>query len=260
MTSDTANEPSRPVQYLPTQQAYSLWSSVYDSDGNFLQALDTLCLKKLLPKFLSHLPSPASTIYIDFGCGTGRGTTELIRCLSTSVKPKKTVYGLDNSAAMLDIAKPKLDSEIAGAPNVTLSLSVFDILDPPEVSPIPPASAMISTLVLEHIPIQTFFATASKLLSPGGIFLVTNMHAEMGRVSQAGFVDPQTGHKVRPESFAYEIGDVVKEAEQHGLEVIEDLTDEKTIDEEMVEKLGERSKKWVGGIKVWFSVGFRKGE
>lgn len=258
MTSTFNNSPARPIQYLSTSEAYSLWSSIYDSDGNFLQALDSHCLKTLLPKFLSQLPSSAPPIYVDLGCGTGRSTSELIRYLPSSLKPGTTVYGLDGSPAMLDIARPKLDKEIAKVSSITLSLSVFDILDPPTATEIPLASAMISTLVLEHIPIQRFFATASERLAPGGIFLVTNMHAEMGRVSQAGFVEPETGQKVRPESFAHEIDDVVKQAGRHGMEVIEGLTDEKGVEEEMVDLLGERSMKWVGGPKVWFSIGFRK--
>lgn len=256
--SSLPGDGSQPIQYLPTQEAYAAWSSVYDTDGNFLQALDSYSLKTLLPQFLSYMAFSTTPIYVDLGCGTGRGTLELIRYLSPSAKPGTAVYGLDASAAMLEIARSKLAREIEGLPNMTLSLSVYDILHPAEKPPSPPAEAMISTLVLEHIPLRTFFVNASRLLAPGGIFLVTNMHAEMGRISQAGFIDPQTGHKVRAESYAHKLDDVVGEAKRQGLEVIEGLTEEKSVGEEMVELLGERSQKWVGGIRVWFSVAFKK--
>jgi cyclopropane fatty-acyl-phospholipid synthase-like methyltransferase len=118
------------------------------------------------------------------------------------------------------------------------------------------AVAVISTLVIEHIPIETFFAAASMILKPGGTFLVTNMHSEMGGISQAGFVDPKTGEKIRPHSYAHRLEDVVNVAEKHGFQVIDEPL-ERSVDERTSEQLGPRAKKWIG-VTVWFGVCFRK--
>ena len=82
------------------------------------------------------------------------------------------------------------------------------------------------------------------------------MHAEMGSMSQAGFVDPESGEKVRPVSYAHKIEDVVAEARKFGIKVVGDVK-EVAVAAEMVEKLGRRAKKWVG-IRCWFGVIFRK--
>ena len=138
-----------------------------------------------------------------------------------------------------------------------LKLRVYDMLQDPH----PPqlalnADAVISTLVLEHVPIDVFFETAGRLLKPGGVFLVTNMHSEMGGISQAGFVDPKTGAKIRPRSYAHRVSDVVAEAEKQGFELVGKIL-ERRVDEGMVQVLGNRAKKWVG-VMAWFGVLFRK--
>jgi hypothetical protein len=86
--------------------------------------------------------------------------------------------------------------------------------------------------------------------------LLTNMHSEMGSLSQAGFVDPQTGEKVRPTSYAHTVSDVVDEASKHGFEVV-GVVQERRVDAENVEKLGRRAVKWMGA-NIWFAIVFRK--
>lgn len=89
------------------------------------------------------------------------------------------------------------------------------------------------------------------------MLLVTNMHEEMGGISQAGFVDPMTGEKVRPTSYAHSVGDVVRQGKRWGFEVVGNVL-ERRVDESMVEALGPRARKWVG-VKVWFGICFRAG-
>lgn len=112
------------------------------------------------------------------------------------------------------------------------------------------ADAILSTLVLEHIPLAEFFATVSRLLVPGGNLLLTNMHPDMGRLSQAGFVDPRTGCKIRGESFVHGISETVQEATNWGFEVVGEVK-EVMVEKGMVDELGRRAEKWVG-MKVWF--------
>jgi len=240
---------------METTEAYDLWSEVYDTDGNFLQALDTIEMRTLLPEFLSLLPTPQPWKLVDIGCGTGRNTLQLLRLAGS------TVVGLELSTKMLEIARQRCTTELnAGDPSaepVSVHFEKYDLLNENNAPRIASnADGTISTLVLEHVPIQTFFAAAFKMLKPGGILLVTNMHSEMGSISQAGFVDPKTGEKIRPTSYAHRIEDVVSGAEGQGFEVANKVS-ERSVDEQLSDSLGPRARKWIG-VKVWFGICFRK--
>ncbi len=157
---------------------------------------------------------------------------------------------------MLERASQKLQ-QITPRSKASIKLKLdhrnpFDpTLDPEEI-PIPPQDAIISTLVLEHIPLPVFFSTLSDLLVPGGMALVTNMHADMGRQSQAGFVN-EKGVKVRGESFVYSVEETVREAERQGFEV-SDVREREVREEDLVGGVvGERGRKWVG-CRVWYGL------
>lgn len=117
--------------------------------------------------------------------------------------------------------------------------------------------ALFSTLVIEHIPLRTFFAACSSLLRRGGFLLVTNMHEDMGKMgSQAGFTDKGTGEKVRGVSFFHRVEEVVEEAGRWGFEVTWGPV-EREVSREDLEGLGRRAEKWVG-VRVWWGIVFRK--
>ncbi|KAI1760401.1 S-adenosyl-L-methionine-dependent methyltransferase [Hypoxylon sp. FL1150] len=250
------------IRYLPTNEAYDRWAAVYDTDGNFLQALDTIELKTLFPQFLLSITSPKPWRIVDLGCGTGRNTALLL-----TVPQIAEAIALDSSKGMLEVARSRLRRSDVGADppdSPKLRLEVFDML----TSPSPPTSArqadgVISTLVVEHVPLSVFFSQVSQILKPGGVLLLTNMHAHMGGISQAGFVDTDTGEKIRPTSYAHTVADTVGEARKWGLEVENGGRKdaggimERVVDEDMVEKLGPRSKKWIG-VTVWLGGLFRK--
>jgi SAM-dependent methyltransferase len=249
----TADPPFDSIRYLPTNEAYDRWAEVYDSDGNFMQALDDLELKALFPRFVASLDSPRPWRLVDLGCGTGRNTALLARI------PDANITALDSSKGMLDVATSRFAHL-----SRSLCFEIFDMLaspaSPASVSP-NTADGILSTLVVEHIPLSIFFAHVSQLLRPGGVLLLTNMHSHMGGISQAGFVDKATGEKIRPTSYAHTVEDVMLEACRYGLEIEknEDGTGilERAVDEAMVGKLGLRSRKWVG-VTCWFGGIFRK--
>ncbi|KAH0828510.1 putative methyltransferase AN0656 [Fonsecaea pedrosoi] len=240
------------TRYLSTTQAYDLWSAVYDTDGNFLQALDTIEMKTLMPRMLEILDEdsyPRPWTMVDLGCGTGRNTAALLE-----VERAASVVGLDLSPGMLEVAKERLQKFHASG---KLQLKVYDMVQesmPPECAI--GADAVVSTLVIEHIPADVFFSTVAKILRPGGILVLTNMHSEMGKISQAGFIDPKTGEKIRPTSYSHTLVEVEAAALKSGFEVLGQIK-EKTVDESMVATLGQRSGKWVG-ITVWFGGILRK--
>jgi hypothetical protein len=152
-----------------------------------------------------------------------------------------------------------------------VSLGVVDLLQgasskaqlPPSLQ-VSGAAGVISTLVLEHIPVKDFFEAASAMMMPGAYLLVTNMHANMGAISQAGFTDPQTGVKIRPTSYCHSVPEVLAAAEKAGFQVENLISEEgesgvleKGVDQQLGEALGTRAKKWVG-IRVWFGICFSK--
>ena len=248
---------SATVRYLDTASAYDLWSEVYDTDGNFLQALDTIEMSTLLPSFFEKVRSTKPWKLVDLGCGTGRNTVALLR------SPGASVVGLELSPNMLRLARSRVDQEFDQIDESeranTVRLEIFDMIQQSQ----PPrcamnADAVISTLVLEHIPVNTFFNTASKILRPGGVLLVTNMHSDMGNISQAGFTDTKTGEKIRPKSYAHRIEDVIAEAGLEGFELEGDVL-ERGVNDASSDLLGGRAKKWAG-VLVWFGMVFRKNE
>jgi SAM-dependent methyltransferase len=227
-----SDDPRMPavVKYLDTASAYDLWSEIYDTDNNFLQALDSLEMRSLLPKVLSttELP-PKPWRIVDLGCGTGRNTVHLLDVSEAEI------IALDLSPKMLDVARKRLSDAAGqalpspnGRPAGSVKFQVYDVLNHhprgPSSESLEPslpkdAHIIISTLVIEHVPLPAYFSAASAMLRKGGLLLLTNMHSDMGRISQAGFVHPKTGEKIRPQSYAHSIEDVVREAGKQGLEV-----------------------------------------
>ncbi|CAI7573793.1 unnamed protein product [Penicillium glandicola] len=282
------SEHSQQTQYVDTVEAYDKWAEVYDTDGNFLQRLDTIEMRSLLPQFIDRVskhfqPSPPEIAsesetkkprpsLVDLGCGTGRNTIQLLSALCTANKATSfSVIGLDASRGMLDVARTAT-SEYAAKNAVQtpdVELGILDLLQPELSKTQLPSSlygagavGVISTLVLEHIPLERFFAAAAGIMRSGAYLLVTNMHAEMGMRSQAGFTD-ERGVKVRPTSYCHAIPDVLDAAREAGFEVEEvvgagaDGVVVRGVDEQLADVLGARAKKWVG-VRVWFGVCFVK--
>ncbi|KFY38881.1 hypothetical protein V495_06313 [Pseudogymnoascus sp. VKM F-4514 (FW-929)] len=253
-----ATKSTRQISSVSTAELYNRWAKVYDTDGNILQTTDDISLPPLLTQFFSLLPPNGAKI-TELGCGTGRNTAKLL--LPPYSTPLSTIHALDLSPSMLEIARQRCSAISAaaalGTPVPSTTFEVFDALSGNE----PPNDAcgvngVLSTLVLEHLPLDVFFGSAKKLLAKeGGYLLLTNMHEEMGRRGQAGFVDVESGEKVRGVSFVYSIEEVVKEGRKWGFEVVGEVR-ERAVTEADLEVLGKRGAKWVG-CKVWFGGVFR---
>ncbi|RMZ91724.1 hypothetical protein DV736_g1062, partial [Chaetothyriales sp. CBS 134916] len=240
------------VRYLPTTHAYDRWASVYDTDGNFLVALDAQELRTLFPRFVSDISTAPPWRVVDLGCGTGRNTG-----LIAETGGVGEIAAVDASSGMLQRARDRLGTAAGPGGGPVLTFEVFDLInDAQPPTAVLKADAVVSTLVLEHIPCDIYFSQVAKILKPGGVLLLTNMHSDMGKISQAGFVDPVTGEKIRPTSYAHTVEELKRAAEQHGLEPIGEI-EEKKVDESMVDSLGPRSRKWVG-VYCWLGGLFRK--
>jgi SAM-dependent methyltransferase len=231
-----------------------------------LQSVDDLELETLLPNTINEayrtwLGSGTTCKFsmIDLGCGTGRNTAKLL-ALWSAFQNKSTeidVTALDFSRGMLDVARQKLKA----GENIKLHLEQADCFPTvaneaaspvPHVEGLTPAWLVISTLVLEHIPLKDYFKTLAALVNKGGYALVTNMHSDMGRISQAGFVNAQ-GVKVRGTSFAFTPEETVEAAQEAGFKVLS--IKETEMETSMIQsgRVGERGNKWLG-IKVWYGL------
>ncbi|KAF7909547.1 uncharacterized protein EAF01_003265 [Botrytis porri] len=255
---------------VSTYLLYNRWAATYDTDQNPLQILDSALIPSLL-ETLFLIPSEAqdNITITELGCGTGRNT---IRFFAPPFSKKiSKIHALDLSPAMLEIARSCCSLCVSeNASHVPIiqfdEFNALNVQSNPEVSKLVQGQAnmVISTLVLEHLPLGAFFSAVTFLLKPdsdvnSGKVLITNMHAEMGRLSQAGFKDEIEGKKtkVRGESYIYEVEEVVEEGKKWGFHVVGEVS-ERTVEENDIEdgsglELGIRGAKWVGK-KMWFGM------
>ncbi|RDW66807.1 S-adenosyl-L-methionine-dependent methyltransferase-22 [Coleophoma crateriformis] len=247
---------TRPVQSVTTAELYERWAKVYDTDGNILQAIDDVQLPALLQSAFSPFQAGNPAAVLELGCGTGRNTLKLLSPPYASKISKVTA--VDLSASMLAVAQSRC-RDLAQSPSRTpaVEFSQYDALQPTALPGFQNVDIILSTLVLEHLPLATFFTAVKSLLKPGGTLVLTNMHSEMGARSQAGFVDPESGEKIRGLSFAHEIEQVLDFSKRLGFlpvgDVVERGIEEKDLGDGVV---GERGRKWVG-ISVWFGLVLR---
>lgn len=236
----------------------------YDTDGNFLQAVDDMQTKELIPQLARRLePVPASSDnmdvkVLDCGCGTGRTTLKLMLQDWTRTP---SIEAWDGSEAMLEGARAKHENidKQTGKATPPPTFRQVDFLDPSKLpeEAVGTFDGLVSTLVLEHIPMPTYWTCVSKLLKSGGIGLVTNMHPDMGAKSVAGF-DNSEGVRMRGTSYIHGVDETVEAAKKAGMEIIGEVI-EVTMVEEMIRSgaVGERGRKWIG-TKVWYGFLFRK--
>ncbi|KAF3168735.1 hypothetical protein TWF106_002780 [Orbilia oligospora] len=264
--------------HLPTSQAYDLWSQVYDTDGNVLQQLDDIYISTTLPRLIT----PDCTV-VELGCGTGRNTLKLVEYGAGRV------LAVDNSRGMLEKLVEKLcgrkdgrvevfevDLNTFSSNTTTISTSTGDgdgrwdgsgeegfrkALEGNEIN------GVVSTLVLEHLELSTFFSAVSKILPRTGWLLLTNMHWEMGAISSAGFLDTTTGKKIKPVSMNHTKEEILEEAGKWGFVVEQEgeggggghggVEETGIRDLEHAKGFGRRAEKWVG-VLMHVGVVFRR--
>ncbi|KAF3933156.1 hypothetical protein ABW19_dt0206082 [Dactylella cylindrospora] len=229
--------------------AYDLWAEVYDTDGNVLQQLDDIYVDAHLPPLINSTQIQPPII-AELGCGTGRNTLKL-------AKLGARVIAVDNSKGMMEKLKEKIAQ--AGFENrvETYLQDLNTFPNGPDGTPSEfkravdatdggKVDGVISTLVIEHLDINVFFNAAKGVLKPGGWLLLTNMHAEMGMLSSAGFLDPTTGKKIKPVSINHPEEEILEAAERYGFILSGDVSEDGPRDEEHAKKFGKRAAKWIG--------------
>ncbi|KAF8436415.1 S-adenosyl-L-methionine-dependent methyltransferase [Terfezia claveryi] len=202
------------------------------------------------PPFLPQTPPTRPLSILDLGCGTGRNTQKL---LSSSLFSAHSITGIDASSGMLAVAQTRLPESVR--------LLQHDILTtpspPPQVAGCTPV--VISTLVLEHLPLEFFFRFISSCLPPlpeRGYVVLSNMHSEMGMgaISQAGFHAEEEGGtriNIRAEAmYNHTVREIVEGASSVAeLEVMGEVS-EIGVEERNVERLGGVASGW--GRSCWW--------
>ncbi len=145
---------------LSPADGYNLWAANYDDQRNPMLSLEQRILQPLLPPLVG-------LDVVDLGCGTGRWL-EVSRDLGA-----RSLLGVDLSPEMLSYARTKLRDSVR-----------FVCADYRNV-PIPRGSAdvVFSNFVLSYIEeAGHFLEFVRKLLRPGGMFFLTDVHPETAAV------------------------------------------------------------------------------
>lgn len=222
-------------------ELYNQWASTYDTDGNVLPAVDEVEFNTHVVPALRAQGAKGDIRLLEIGCGTGRNTAKLPELLT----PGSTIYAIDVSEGMMNEAKKKLED----APT-KIHWALLDFqTQGSELDALvgEPVDIVISTLVLEHVELDAFFATVSKHLKSGGWAWVSTMHPFIGKFTGAGF-RREDGAKVRGVSSNYEIEEVVSSAKKYGLELGCPVVESGVGDDraEALAKFGPRAMKCVG--------------
>jgi 2-polyprenyl-3-methyl-5-hydroxy-6-metoxy-1,4-benzoquinol methylase len=134
---------------------------------------------------------------IDLGCGTGNASLAAAKVIPVQI------YLIDGSKQMVQVAESKLSqvasAEILGRKAANISEENWD-----EDLPSGEYDAVVSTLVLEHLPFDRYKRTIEKcfeLLRPGGWIIAAEGYAEPEAICQRWFFEEMKEHQkmVNPE-------------------------------------------------------------
>jgi SAM-dependent methyltransferase len=242
---------TRKLLHLTNLDLYNAWAPTYDHDSNVLQSLDTAAFSLHLPPLIS--PNHPITL-LDLGCGTGRNTEKLRSLLPAG----SAIVAVDASEEMLSHARRRLAAGGGDGGGVEVRWVVCDLAHLARGDKV---DAVVSTLVLEHIPLSTFFGAVAGAVKDGGWVYISDMHPGMGR-SKAGFKTAAEGGgggevKVHGVSWNHGIAETLEAAGKNGLVLQGEVQESGVVDEEHARTLGERAKKWVG-VKMLVVMTFRK--
>jgi malonyl-CoA O-methyltransferase len=180
---------------MKIQDAYTLWSTTYDTDRNLTRDLDQMATEYALK-------GRAFQNVMELGCGTGKNTTLLAGIA-------RNILALDFSPGMLRQAKAKIDSE-----NV---LFVVADLTKPWPCKFESCELVVCNLVLEHVEdLVPIFAQASQVLTAGGGFFISELHPFRQYQGKQALFQSDDG-TVAIRAFVHHLSDFIDAAEKNGL-------------------------------------------
>ena len=180
---------------MKIQDAYTRWSTTYDSDRNLTRDLDRRVTE-------TTLGDRNYQNILELGCGTGKNTALLDRI-------GRKVLALDFSPGMLQQAKTKLRTD-----------HVFFVradLTKPWPAKTGSFELVVCNLVLEHIEaLDPIFYQASQSLTTGGEFFVSELHPfRQYKGTQANFRNEQ--ETIEIDAFVHHLSDFTEAARESGL-------------------------------------------
>ncbi len=183
---------------MNNQQAYNDWSATYDTMPNITRDMEAKAVRESV--------RPENLNVLELGCGTGKNTEFL------SMKASRVV-GADFSAEMLAAARNKIKAEKVEFRQMDLrekwefAENSFDLIT--------------CSLVLEHVEnIDFIFCEAGKILRPGGLFYIGELHPfKQYQGSKAKF---ETGAGTfELECFVHHVSDFFAAARNNDFECVE---------------------------------------
>jgi len=180
---------------MTIKQAYTDWSSSYDSDRNLTRDLD----EQVTRNALMNLRCKS---IIEIGCGTGKNTSFLSQI-------GEKVHAIDFSEGMINKAKGKIQLH-----NVTFSIA--DITKQWHIKD-ESADLIVCNLVLEHVENLSFiFSEASRTLVEKGRFFVCELHPfRQYEGTKANFQRDQNTTEIQ--AFVHHISDFIEAGKINGL-------------------------------------------
>ena len=182
---------------MSIQRSYDRWAASYDRDQNLTRDLDASLTRERLNAM--HFDS-----VLEIGCGTGKNTVFLSSIASR-------VCALDFSHGMLEQARAKIL-----ASNVRFVRSDLTRPWPAQSSAF---DLLACNLVLEHIhDLKPVFAEAFRVMAPGGLFHVSELHPFRQYLGGRAQYLTDTG-RAEIAAHIHHISDFVQAAQAAGLKL-----------------------------------------
>ena len=184
---------------MNVRQAYDVWANDYDTVENKTRDLEAKALRQSVSIF-------ENSDVLEIGCGTGKNTEWL-------VSKAKRLVAADFSAEMIAKAKAKI-----AANNV--EFRQFDLRDEWDFSE-NEFDLITCSLALEHIEnIDFVFGQANRVLRPGGLFYIGELHPfKQYQGSKARF-DTESG-VFELECFVHHVSEIYAAAKVNNFELVD---------------------------------------
>jgi ubiquinone/menaquinone biosynthesis C-methylase UbiE/cytosine/adenosine deaminase-related metal-dependent hydrolase len=206
--------------------AFDAWADVYDDQPNPLLALE----QRVLP---SLLPDVRGLDVLDIGCGTGRWLAHFAE------RSPRRLTGVDFSAEMLAVAARKLGDHCELKQGDCKALPVET----------ESADLVISSFVLSYVDdLKRYAIEVERVLRPGGVFLLTDMHPETEAL--LGWKRSYSAHGtgVSLNSCSWFLPGIIDVCQWQGLRLMAQFEPSFGVEEHAIFARGGKSAAWAGAV------------
>lgn len=253
-----AGAPYRPLDASANARSHAQWVSTPDTIRTVVQAIDDIEAAITIPALHhgleSRKPTRVPLRILELGCGAGRTTLKLIR---HQWKQPVAIEAWDTRQEMIVMAESKCRATVSEKRDVMMTFRCLDICDTRRIPEgwVAAFDIIVSSLVLEHVPLEIYWSQIRTLLKPGGAGALSSRHPDIDAGHAVGFQDAAGGRSIGSH-HSHGIQDTIDCGTRAGL-VIEDVK-ETAVDEALIARreIGEGARSWIGK-KVWYGMKFR---